>query len=516
MRTTATTRYGQVEGTESNGIAAFKGIPYAAPPVGARRWAPPERPEPWSGLRAAKAFSAVAPQNKVALDILKAFSLDDPQSEDCLTLNVWTPGADGERRPVLVWTHGGAFQIGSSSQNLYDGEPLARRGNVVVVTINYRLGPLGFLPLAEVTGGRIPATGNEGLLDQIAALQWVRENVAAFGGDPGCLTLFGESAGGMSCGSLLGLSQARGLFHRAIPQSGACNTAGTAERAVRLGERFCRELGVSPRDADGLRAVPAERLLAAERAIVGVVADPTTSEFGMIWQPTIDGKVMARRAIDSVRAGSAAGVAVMAGSTLDEWNLLGANPGTLALNDAGVDERVRTALRGYPHAAVMDTYRKALPARGKQGSAVEVLMAIETDRVFRIPALRLLEAQAAHDPRTYAYLFTWPSPMFGGMLASCHALELGFMFGTHRHEGMPEFCGSGPAADALAASMMDAWLAFARTGDPSSAGVGKWPAHTTRDRATMLLGEKCELARAPYEAERRAWDGAGDSVVGAL
>ncbi len=516
MRTTATTRYGQVEGTIEGGTVAFKGIPYAAPPVGARRWAAPERPEPWSGVRATQAFGPVAPQNPVPIQILKMFFLEDAQSEDCLTLNVWTPGVDGERRPVMVWIHGGAFQIGSSSQSMYDGEALAQRGDVVVVTINYRLGPLGFLPLSEVTSGRIPASGNEGLLDQIAALEWVRENIAAFGGDPGNVTIFGESAGGMSCGSLLGLSQARGLFQRAIPQSGACNTAGTAERALRLGERVCRELGVSPRDADALRAVSAERLLAAERAIAGAGVGGLSSEFGMMWQPTIDGKVLPRRPIDSVRAGSAGGIAVMAGSTLDEWNLLGSDPASLSLNDAGLTERLSASLRGHAPAPIIDAYKKALPARGKQGTPTETLMAVETDRVFRIPALRLLEAQAAHDPRTYAYLFTWPSPMLGGMLGACHALEVGFAFGTHTSEGMAEFCGTGPAADALSTNMMDAWLAFARTGDPSTSGVGKWPAHTTRDRTTMLLGEKCAVANAPYDAERRAWDGAADSVVGAL
>ncbi len=517
MRTTATTRYGQVEGTVDGATIAFKGIPYAAPPIGARRWAPPERPDPWSGVRAAKGFGPVAPQTRVPIEFLKLLVLNDPQSEDCLTLNVWTPGADGERRPVLVWIHGGGFSIGAGSQSLYDGAALARRGNVVVVTINYRLGMLGFLNLAEITGGRIPASGNEGLLDQIAALEWVRANIAAFGGDPDCVTIFGESAGGVSVGSLLGLSQARGLFHRAIPQSGASSTASTLERAVRLAERVCREVGVRPTDTDALRAVPAERFLAAAQAINGPPGSP--SEFGMISQPAIDGKVMTRRPIDAVRAGSAAGVAVMAGSTLDEWKLfLAADPTAITLSDAGLTDRVHKSLRGHGEPGpIVDTYRRSLAARGESPTAPQVFAAIETDRVFRVQGLRLLEAQSRHDPRTYAYLFNWRSPILGGMLGACHALEVGFAFGTHTAEGMPEFCGAGAAADALATAMMDAWIAFARSGDPSSPGVGRWRTHDARDRATMLLGEKCALESAPYEAERRVWEGLPDGVVvGAL
>ncbi|MGA7869291.1 MAG: carboxylesterase family protein, partial [Candidatus Binatus sp.] len=236
MGATVSIHQGKLDGDEQGGLFVFKGIPFAAPPTGARRWLPPEKPASWSGVRDARRFGAVAHQNSVMLSALSAMVIEGEQSEDCLSLNVWTPALGGKRRPVMVWIHGGAFTIGSGSQALYDGSVLARRGDVVVVTVNYRLGPLGFLRLADVTGGKIPATGNEGMLDQVAALEWVRDNIAEFGGDPGNVTIFGESAGGMSVGTLLAMPAARGLFHKAIPQSGACHTGAPVARANRAAE----------------------------------------------------------------------------------------------------------------------------------------------------------------------------------------------------------------------------------------------------------------------------------------
>ena len=237
MSVQASTRYGKLEGDEQNGLFVFRGVPFAAAPVGPRRWLAPEKPASWTGVRDARHFGCAAPQNRVLLDALAAMKIEEEQNEDCLYLNVWTPGLDGKRRPVMVWIHGGGFTIGSGSQAIYNGSVLARRGDAVVVTINYRLGPLGFLRLKEVTNGKIQSTGNEGMLDQISALEWVRDNIAEFGGDPDNVTIFGESAGGMSVGTLLAMPAARGLFHKAIPQSGACHTAMPAKRANRVAER---------------------------------------------------------------------------------------------------------------------------------------------------------------------------------------------------------------------------------------------------------------------------------------
>jgi para-nitrobenzyl esterase len=504
MASIAQTRSGKVEGEERDGIHIFRGVPFAAPPVGAKRWRAPEREEAWSGVRSAKSFGNVSPQNPLALDLLPAFKIAEPQSEDCLYLNVWTPGLDGARRPVMVWIHGGAFTIGSGSQSLYEGSALAKRGDVVVVTINYRLGALGFLRLSELTNGRIPSTGNEGMLDQVAALEWVRENIAAFGGDPGNVTIFGESAGGMSVGTLLGMPKARGLFQKAIPQSGACSTANSRERHIFVAERFAELVGA--RDADALAALTPEALLAGAARTAPIPGQETDERVGgMPFQPVVDGEVVPRLSIESVARGSAAGVALLVGSTLDEWKLFAAaDPAVISLQEPQLTARVEKRL-GAGARPLIDTYRKARGERGAAVSPAELFMAIETDRIFRMPGLHLAETQAQHDPRVYNYLFTWSSPMFGGMLGACHAVELGFVFGTHKAEGMADFSGAGPAADALSENTMDAWIAFARSGDPSSKGVGRWPTYTAADRSTVLLGARCTLERAPLEDERGAW-----------
>ncbi|MFI5317866.1 MAG: carboxylesterase/lipase family protein [Myxococcota bacterium] len=514
MTAIATTRQGKVAGEQRGGLAIFRGIPFAAPPVGARRWRAPEPPESWSGVRAAAEFSTCAPQNLIALDLLEAFKIREAQSEDCLYLNVWTPAADGARRPVLVWIHGGAFAIGSGAQSIYDGAPLAKRGDVVVVTINYRLGPFGFLRLSELTGGRIPSTGNEGILDQVAALAWVRENIAAFGGDPENVTIFGESAGGMSVGTLLGLPKARGLFQKAIPQSGACSTANSRERAVLIAERVASLLGVG-RDADALLAASPAQLLAAMTALGGNPGEAPNEIGGMPTQPVIDGDVQPRLALESVARGSASGVPLLLGTTLDEWRLfLPADPTNFSLSDekllARCEHRLGPSARG-----VIDAYRKARGERGAAVTPTDLWGALETDRIFRMPALKLAETQARHEPRVFNYLFTWPSPMLGGMLGSCHALELGFVFGTHADPGMVAFSGAGLQADALSRDMMDAWLAFARSGDPSTPGR-TWPRYTEADRSTCVFGADTAIVRAPHDEERRAWSAAPASVIGAV
>ncbi len=515
MASIAQTRSGKLEGEEREGIHVFRGVPYAAPPVGAKRWRAPEREAPWSGVRSAKSFGNASPQNPLPLDLLTAFKIEEPQSEDCLYLNVWTPGLDGARRPVMVWIHGGAFTIGSGAQSLYEGAALAKRGDVVVVTINYRLGALGFLRLSELTNGRIPSTGNEGMLDQLAALEWVRENIAAFGGDPENVTIFGESAGGMSVGTLLGMPKARGLFQKAIPQSGASHTASPLERHVRVARKFAELSGAW--DAEVLLALPTADVLAAAARIAPVPGQESDPQIGgMPLQPVIDGDIVPRRSIESVSRGSAAGVGLLIGSTLDEWKLFAAvDPAVTSLRDGSLLERVEKRLGGVGRPLV-ETYRKARTERGVGATAPELFMAIETDRIFRMPGLHLAETQLQHDPRVYSYLFTWPSPMFGGMFGACHAVELGFVFGTHTNPGMADFSGSGPEADALAGNTMDAWLAFARTGDPSCKGLGSWPTYTVSDRATMLLGKSSSVERAPLEAERSAWNSVPTHVLGAV
>jgi para-nitrobenzyl esterase len=514
MSAIASTRSGRLEGDEQDGLIVFKGVPFAAAPDGSRRWLAPEKPALWTGVRDARRFGAVAFQNPVTNQALAAMKIEQAQSEDCLNLNLWTPGLDGARRPVMVWIHGGGFTIGSGSQEIYNGSVLARRGNAVVVTINYRLGPLGFLRLNDITHGRIPSSGNEGLLDQLAALHWVRDNIAEFGGDPDNVTIFGESAGGMSVGALLAMPSARGLFHKAIAQSGSCDTVSTVARANRTAERVLSKLGVSADDADAIRALPVVQLLTG---VFGPDGKTSDRELGMAYQPVVDGVLVPGELIGMVAQGSATGVAVMVGSNLEEWKLFAAmDPAFQKLDRAGLAARLGKRLTADFASSLIATYESARATAGASISPPELYSAIETDRVFRMPGVRLAEIHGRRERRVYNYLFTWRSPAMRGALGSCHALELGFVFGTNNLPGMRRFAGDGPGAEKLAGEMQDAWLAFARDGDPSGERVGAWPGYTEARRATMLFGETSNAADAPFEEERRAWDGVPGGILGAL
>ena len=511
VETTVETNAGKIEGYQRRGLYVFKGIPYAAPPVGGRRWLPPQPVEPWSGVRHTQSYASTAPQNMAEQGIFKEFGGEEPQSEDCLYLNVWTPGLDDACRPVLFWIHGGGFTGGSGSQPFYKGSRLAARGNVVVVTINYRLGSLGFLHLNEVTGGRIPATGNEGLLDQIAALEWVRDNITAFGGDPENVTIFGESAGGMSVGCLLAAPRAQGLFHKAIPQSGAASTALPLDGAVQVVEQFLDILGLNTSDVDALRSLPVERLLAAQQELT-LKMMMSDLRMGMPLQPVIDGATLPALPLDAIKDGSADKIPIVVGSTLEEWKSLSMMDQELPkLDEAGLLRRCQQLMPNGNVEGLIEVYREARAKRGAPTTPAELFMAILTDRIFRIPAISLAEAQQRHKQSAYNYLFIWRSPMLGGALGACHGLELGFLFGAYEER----FSGTGPAADALAGNIQDAWLAFAHNGDPSCESLGTWPPYGNH-RETMILGEECHVEQAPYDEERRAWDLIPSAVRGQL
>lgn len=499
---------GKVEGYQQRGLYVFKGVPYATPPVGERRWLPPEITEPWSGVRPAQAYAAIAPQNVARQGILDQGPAEQPQSEDCLYLNVWTPGLDDAHRPVLFWIHGGGFAGGSGSAPVYKGSRLAARGNVVVVTINYRLGSLGFLNLNEITGGGIPATGNEGLLDQIAALKWVRHNITAFGGDPGNVTIFGESAGGWSVSCLLAALQAKGLFRKAIAQSGAANAVMPLDAAVQVAEQFLNILDVKPTDVDVLLSLPVERLLATQQKLTTPAMMRSGLRISMPMLPVIDGTTFAASPIDAINSGSASGIPVVVGSNLDEWKSLSINDQELLkLDDSGLWQRCQRFVPTEDVKTLIQTYREALVRRGAQTTPAEIFTAIQTDQMFRIPALRLAEAQQSQGQSAYNYLFTWSSSMLDGTPGAYHGLELGFVFGVHG-EG---FGGSGPAADTLSGNIQDAWLAFAHSGDPSCTSLGAWPPYGDH-RKTMILGEECHVEEAPYDEERRAWDSISNRI----
>jgi para-nitrobenzyl esterase len=497
------TRSGKIRGSQQDGLAIFKGIPFAKPPVGELRFRVPEREESWSAVRDALEFGPSAPQQPLMLP-LPGMDVGE-QDEDCLYLNVYTPTADDSRRPVMVWIHGGGFVIGSGSQPIYDGLPIAKRGDVVVVTINYRLGPLGFMHLADLCPDLEGAAGNLGILDQIAALEWVRDGIAAFGGDPENVTIFGESAGGMSVGTLLGAPGASGLFHKAIAQSGAAHNVHTRETATQVAERFLAELGLTPTEAArNLRQIPPDKLLDTHRQTMLKLS----SSLGLLpFQPLVDGESLPIPPLEAVRGGSAEGVPVLVGTTRDEWRLFGMlDPGLAKLDDAGIEARLADQLPGADVEALLGVYRVAASERGGM-SATDLYFAVETDRVFRLPAIRLAEAQQGCGMPTFMYRFDWASPAMGGALGACHGLELGFVFGMAGGRGVELFAGAGPDARALSDVMLDAWVAFARSGDPSHAGLpgGRWAPYDASTRKTMLLDRICALELDPAGDEREAW-----------
>ena len=507
--TVVDTSFGKVKAQEQNGILAFKGIPYASPPMGELRWQPPADPWACAGVIDGSEYGKWAPQNRSDMVAIMGAELGE-QDEACLSLNIWTPAADFANRPVMVWIHGGGFTIGASSQGVYEGRELSQHGDVVVVTINYRLGLLGFANLNEATDGRIPATGNEGLLDQVKALEWVRDNIELFGGDPDNVTLFGESAGGMSIGALLGLPAAQGLFHKAIPQSGACHTVATKASGTLVGEAIMK---FTELDAQGLMAANMDDLLRAQRRIEGgkVEGYPLSKIGSLPFRPVVDGKVLPDLPIETVRKGGVASVPIMAGSTLDEWQLFGAfQPAITKLDDEMMVKRLGYLVDPAYIPGLVAAYKEALVQRGIEPTPPQIFIAIQTDRIFRMPALRLLEAQQAHNSQVYSYLFDWQSPSAKGVMKSCHAVELAYVFGTHKKKGAAKFYGEGPAADALAKQTMDAWVAFARDGKPG------WDAYDKESRTTQVFGENCHSESAPYEIEREAWNEVPDAFLGSL
>ncbi len=492
---------GRLEGLADQGVVAFRGIPFGR----SARFRPSERAVPWAGVRQAHANGLIASQNPHIFEGLIGRT-PGAQGEDCLNLNVFAPTINGTRRPVLVWIHGGAFVTGSGCFAVYDGTHLAQRG-AVVVTINYRLGAFGFLRLAGQGNGEITATGTEGLGDQILALRWVRDNIAAFGGDPGNVTLFGESAGSMSVASLLAAPAAKGLFHKAILQSGGAHVGRLPDHADRIAARFLKHADLGTHEAHKLRDAPREHLLKAQAAVIADADQPGDPHHlgAMPFQPMIDGSLLPCMPIDAIRHASAAGIPLIAGTTTEEWKLW-AGPDT-RLRAMDEERLARWAERQF------GDYASSLLAADGRGSAFERYVAMQTTRVFREPTLRLLAAQSPLAP-VYEYVFDWRSPFLDGALGACHALELGFVFGTYGMEPANQFFGSGPQADAVSQAMMAAWVSFARDGVPVISGVEAWPQWRAQSPAAMVFGADSRPAHVVEFEIDAAWHGLPDGLVG--
>ena len=525
-----TTTLGTLRGEQGDGIAIFRGIRYAAPPVGENRFRSPQPAEPWDGVQDATSFGfgsvqgmrrqpaapppqPAAGQGGQAPAFGSLFGSEVETSEDCLFLNVWTPAADDAKRPVMVWIHGGAFRMGTGSSPSYEATRLATRGDVVVVSLNYRLGTLGFLAHPELGA-------NYGLQDQVAALQWVQREIAAFGGDPDQVTIFGESAGGKSVECLLAMPSARGLFQRAIAQS-TYDPPLDYEPSIRTTENLASELGVSVAD---LRTVPLEKLQEAEmKSMMAAMAAAQAAGAGAGGAaagaasgggigggggPVADGEVLPTAPIDVISAGELAGIPLLIGTTLDESALFGAMAAGRGgeLDDAALAQRLAATIAGREAPADLgqraaEIYRKVRESRGDDTSLTAISAAAQTDKMFRQHSIKVAEAQSAHAP-TYMYLFTWQSP--NGRLGACHAIELPFVFGTF-DAPLARLSGDAPEARALSEKVQDAWLSFAKTGKPEAAGLPEWPAYNTARRATMVLGATCEVEDGPMEDIRRLW-----------
>lgn len=494
--TVVETTYGKVRGSDTGPVSVWKGIPYAQPPVGNLRFRPPQPHEAWTNVREAIKFAPSAPQDIPHLGgLTEALSAspetpgalsDDPiGSEDCLYLNIWSPRADNKKRPVMVWIHGGAFVVGSGSQPDYNGTSFATQGDVVVVTLNYRLGVLGFLHLAELAEEPYTSAGNCGLLDQIAALQWVQKNIAAFGGDPHNVTIFGESAGAMSIGALLVMPASRGLFKRAILESGAAHSIQTGEEGAQVARDLFALLGI--KQVAELVEIPLETLLAAQTKLL------EQKPLGGI-RPVVDGRDIPEEAIQAITSGIAKDVALLIGTNHDEMNLFLASA-----TDSPPDPEVAQKILGERTIEVFSTYAMQRPGVDMR----EIGSAMFTDHTFRIPAIRLAEHQARH-AQVWMYRFDWSSP--NKQFASCHALEMPFVWNIFDKSTFRALLGTNPPSE-LAQRMHSSWIAFAHTGDPNILDLPAWPVYDPERRATLLFNEQCEVVDDPQGVERAVWEG---------
>lgn len=491
------TTTGPLRGALENEVTAFKGIPYGASTAGPRRFLPPAKPEPWTGVREALALGPQAPQVKGPLPEFFR-SIDSNEGgfgEDCLNLHVWTPAADGARRPVMVWLHGGGFVVSSANWPIYNGANLARHG-VVVVTVNHRLNLFGFLHLADMGVEKYAGAANVGMLDIVAALEWVRDNIAAFGGDPANVTVFGESGGAAKVSTLLGFAPARGLFHRAIVQSGAALTAIPREQAARDAAAFLAKLGVRKTELDRLQELPVETLQQAAAAVPGLAAGPS-----------IDGRALPDHVFTPKASEIGAGVPLLIGTTATEVTGLLPEVTRAEMEEAEFLAAVKQALPKATPAAL----QHVIEAYKSEGRVLrEAAYFLQSDAGFRRDILtqmeRKAEQSAAGGAPVYAYYLTWPTPVADGKFLSPHTLDIPFVFDNL--DLARDMVGDGPEQNRLRNRMVGAWVAFARSGMPAHNDLPEWTPFDLNTRATMVFDDDCRLVSDPRKEQRLAVEAA--------
>ncbi|HVS64589.1 MAG TPA: carboxylesterase/lipase family protein [Thermoanaerobaculia bacterium] len=489
----AATEYGQVRGEIVDGIYAFRGIPYGGSTAGENRFKPPTEPEPWTGVRDAIEYGDRAPQTVASGDSVSDYARlirwsEHPGeiSEDCLVLNVWTPGLDDSARPVMVSFHGGGFTSGSGNGHGYVGDPLARYGDVVVVTVNHRLGAFGYLHLADLGGPEYAHSGNAGMLDLVAALEWVRDNITGFGGDPGNVMIWGQSGGGAKTSTLLAMPAAKGLFHRAAVQSGSSLTMRTPEQATDAAEALLAELGIDAGQLEKLREVPYADVVAAQ-AKVGA---------GRGFAPVVDGEVLPRHPFEPDAPEISRDVPMIIGFTLDDAALSLTN---FDLDEAGLADAVRR-LTGDRTDEILAAYREAYP----DAPPYLVQSRIVTDSRFGRGALLQAERKAQQGGApAYLYLWTWESPGMDGKFGAVHGVDVGLAF----HNSSGEIAGADSEEGRLMADRLaSAWVAFARTGNPNNPELPEWPAYDPETRPTMIFDVDTRVEEDPLAGLREFWE----------
>jgi para-nitrobenzyl esterase len=483
----AETSRGRVRGVINDGIRTFKGIPYGAPTDGPNRFRAAKPPVSWTGVRDAFAYGPMCPQElRPRPSFAASWAVEPSLSEDCLVLNIWTPALrDHHKRPVMVWIHGGGFSTGSGGSPAYDGTNLARKGDVVTVTLNHRLNVFGHLYLARLGGTEYAESGNLGVLDLVAALRWIHINIAEFGGDPANITIFGQSGGGAKVSTLMAMPQTRGLFHRAIVQSGSQLDGLSTDEANANALTFLKAVDVPATDLPRLQKLPYEQILAA---LVKITRAPGISPN---FSPVVDAKFLPKSPWLPDGPACSANVPMLIGTTKTETTaLIGVgDPSVFSLDEAGLRKKLTTWVPASDLDRVIKGYRKSEP----EASPSDVFFAITTDRRVRQQAWVQAEHKAAQNAApVWLYELDWQTPVEGGKWRSPHSLDLAFVFDNVALSG--SMVGRGDEQSTLADQMSAAWLAFARTGNPNNKLSPQWAPFRVPERATMVFDTKSRMA----------------------
>ncbi|AOH82643.1 hypothetical protein AWL63_00235 [Sphingomonas panacis] len=472
---------------EAGDVQAFKGLRYAAPPVGPLRFRPPQPLAKWTGIIDAAQFGNAAIQSPRQPDA----PFDERQSEDCLFLNVWTPDLAG-KKPVMVWLHGGAFSSGAAGRPTYWGQQFARDG-VVLVSVNHRLNVFGFMQLPDAWGPDYASSGIAGMLDIVQALQWVKANIARFGGDPDNVTIFGESGGGAKVSLLLGMPPARGLYHKAIIQSGAALDATPRAYAQSLGNALTEVLGVKPGDVSALAAVDTQKIFDSQQRAIDAVAKLDRGGFlSGGFTPSIDGNALPRGPFTPEAQPWIADIPLIVGTNKDEGTMFALGNAALAgATDATFDAEVRKA---YPKQAdkVAAAFRAAYPGY----TPADLITAMNGNRMFWVDSIKLAERKTRQPAPVWMYRMDHELPTMGGRLKAGHATELSYVFGTY--DNIPNFVGTGPEPARMSAQMHPAWVAFAKAGKPEAPTLPAWPQYDLARRQTMIFNLESHVESDPH------------------